>query len=127
MKFTKVILAILAIWGVTVIFLGLFNLQIYFPFNVADAEPIPYHRWQSVRFSTFSTLVYFIIQYLIGGRPSSVLSFLATYFKFYILFLSILMWQADVKSNEWWVLGIFVLVTVFVHIEHKKNPRLRHW
>ncbi len=127
MKFTKVILAILAIWGSIVIFLGLFNLQIYFPFNVAVAEPIPYHRWQSVRFATFSALIYFIIQYLIGGKPSSALSFLASYFKFYILFLSILMWQADVKPNEWWMLAFFVLVTVFLHLELRANSRERHW
>ena len=127
MKFTKVILAILAVWGVIVIFLGLFNLQIYFPFNVAVAEPIPYHRWQSVRFATFAALIYFIIQYLIGGRPSSALSFIASYFKFYILFLPILMWKAEVKSNEWWVLVFFVLVTVVLHLELRSNSRERHW
>jgi len=127
MKFTKVVLAILATWAVVAIFLGLFNLQIYFPFNIADAEPIPYHRWQSVRFATMAALIYFIIQYLIGGRPSSALSFIVTYFKFYILFLSILMWKAGVKTNEWWVLVFFVLITVFLHIELKSSSRERHW
>ena len=127
MKFTKVILAILAILGVIVIFLGLFNLQIYFPFNVADAEPIPYHRWQSVRFATFSALIYFIAQYLIGGRPPSALSVIVTYLKFYVLFLSILTWQADVKPSEWWVLVFFVLLTVLLHLELRSSARERHW
>ena len=127
MSVVKIILSLLAIWGLVVISLGLFGLQFYFPFNLGTSDSIPYHRWQSVRFATFAALIYFIIQYLIGGRPSSALSFIASYFKFYILFLPILMWKAEVKSNEWWVLVFFVLVTVVLHLELRSNSRERHW
>ncbi len=127
MNITKVILILLAIIGLLIIFLGLFQLQIYFPFNITDAEPIPYHRWQGVRFATIATIIYFIVQYLVGSRPSSALSFLNVYFKFFIFFLTILMWQANVEIGEWSVLGFFVFVTILLHIERKSNARERHW
>ncbi len=127
MNIIKVILILLAIIGLIIIFLGLLELQVYFPFNIADAEPIPYHRWQGVRFATIATIIYFIVQYLVGARPSSALSFLNVYFKFFILFLSILMWQANVEMGEWWVLGFFIFVTILLHVELKTNARERHW
>ena len=127
MNITKVLLTLLAIIGAIIVFLGLFQLQIYFPFNIADAAPIPYHRWQGVRFATIATLIYFIIQYLIGGRPSSALSFINVFFKFFVFFLFVLMWQADVKVSEWWVLVFFVFVTFFLHLELKSDARRRHW
>ena len=121
MKFTKVILAILAIWGSIVIFLGLFNLQIYFPFNVAVAEPIPYHRWQTVRFSTFATLVFFISRYIAGGRPVSALKVMNVFFKFYVVFGSFLFWRAGADLGEWLVVGFFAFVSIMVHIESRRN------
>ena len=45
MSITKIILILLAIWGMLVIILGLLKLHVFFPFNIADAEAIPYHRW----------------------------------------------------------------------------------
>ena len=127
MNIIKVLLILLAIIGLIIIVLGLFQLQIYFPLNIADAKPIPYHRWQGVRFATIATIIYFIVQYLVEARPSSALTFLNVYFKFFILFLSILMWQANVEMGEWWVLGFFIFVTFLLHIELKTNARERHW
>ena len=56
MSISKIILILLAIWGTLVIILGLLKLHLFFPFNIADAEAIPYHRWQTVRFSAFATV-----------------------------------------------------------------------
>ena len=127
MSISKIILTLLAIWGTLVIILGLLKLHIFFPFKIADAEPIPYHRWQSVRFSAFATVIYFIIRYLIGGRPEGALLVVSVFFRFLILFGAILIWQADVDASEWWVLSFFVFVTLLVHKETKENPRQRHW
>ena len=127
MSLPKVLLLLLAIWGALVIILGLFDLQIFFPFNIADAEPIPYHRWQTVRFSAFATIIYFIIRYLIGGRPEGPLLTISVFFRFLILFGGFLMWQERVDASEWWVLSFFVFVTVVLYQEMKENPRQRHW
>ena len=127
MSITKIVLVLLAIWATLVIILGLFKLQIFFPFNIVDAEPIPYHRWQTVRFSSFATVIYFIIRYLIGGRPEGALLVISVFFRFLILFGAILMWQEDVASSEGWVLSFFIFVTFLLYREMKENPRQRHW
>ena len=127
MNVSKILLVLLAIWGTLVIILGLFNLQIFFPFNIADAEAIPYHRWQTVRFSAFATVIYLIIRYLIGGRPEGALLVVSVFFRFLILFGAILIWQADVDASEWWVLSFFIFVTLLLYKEMKENPRQRHW
>ena len=127
MSISKMLLVLLAIWCALVIILGLFNLQIFFPFNIADAEPIPYHRWQTVRFSAFATIIYLIIRYLIGGRPEGALLVISVFFRFLVLFGAILMWQADVDSSEGWVVAFFIFVNVVLYKEMKENPRQRHW
>ena len=127
MNLSKIILVLLAIWATLVIILGLFKLQIFFPFNIVDAEPIPYHRWQTVRFSAFATVIYLIIRYLIGGRPEGALLVVSVFFRFLILFGAILIWQADVDASEWWVLSFFIFVTLLLYKEMKENPRKRHW
>ena len=127
MSISKMLLVLLAIWCALVIILGLFKLQIFFPFNIADAEPIPYHRWQAVRFSAFATIIYLIIRYLIGGRPEGALLVISVFFRFLVLFGAILMWQADVDSSEGWVMAFFIFVNFVLYKEMKENPRQRHW
>ena len=127
MSISKIILTLLAIWGTLVIILGLLKIHIVFPFNIADAESIPYHRWQSVRFSAFATVIYLIIRYLIGGRPEGALMVVSVFFRFLVLFGAILIWQADLDASEWWGLSFFIFVTLLVHKEMRENPRQRHW
>ena len=127
MSIPKILLGLLALWATVVIFLGLFKLQIFFPFNVADAEPIPYHRWQTVRFSAFGTMIYFTLRYLIGGRPEGALLVISVFFRFLIFFGAILLWQEDVDTSEGWVLAFFAFVTFILYKEMKENPRQRHW
>ena len=127
MNFSKFLLILIAIWATIVIILGLVKLQIFFPLNITDAEAIPYHRWQAVRFATFASIIYFIIKYLIGGRPQSALLAISIYFRFLILFGAILMWQENVDAAEWYILGFFVAVNLILYREMKTNPRQRHW
>ena len=127
MTLTKILLIFIALWATIVILLGLAKLQIFFPFNVTDAEFIPYHRWQAVRFATFASIIYFIIKYLIGGRPETALLAISIYFRFLILFGAILMWQENVEQSEWYVLLFFLAVNFILYRELKRDPRQRHW
>ena len=127
MSISKILLILLAIWGTLIIILGLLKLHIFFPFNIADAEAIPYHRWQTVRFSAFATVIYLIIRYIIGGRPEGALLVISVFFRFLILFGAILMWQEDVDPSEGWVVAFFIFVTFLLYKEMKENPRQRHW
>ena len=52
------------------IFLGIcavLGIQIYFPFNVAEGEEIPYHRMQSIRVAVFITFTFYGALYLINS------------------------------------------------------------
>ena len=63
----KLLVLILSIFA---IFLGIFavlGIQIYFPFNLAEGEEIPYHRMQSIRVAVFITFTYYGALYLINS------------------------------------------------------------
>ena len=57
-------------------FLGIcavLGIQIYFPFNIADGEEIPYHRMQSIRVAVFVTTFYAL--YLINSIREVIIHF----------------------------------------------------
>ena len=130
MSWTKIILSLLAVWACFVVVLGLFKLQIYFPLNVDSADEIPYHRWQTVRFSTFLTIAYFIFGYVGGSRPVSALVVINVFFKIMALMAIILFWTEGVLIKEWGVIVFFVLVSLLLHKATKSQRGLmftKHW
>jgi hypothetical protein len=130
MNFIKILLGLLATWATSIVILGFFDLQIYFPFNIGSAQDIPYHRWQTVRFTTFLTMSYFIIRFVSGSRPVSALSVLDMFFKIMVFVGIINFWIADVLWDEWGVLVFFVIVSVMLHRAAKLNRGamfVKHW
>ena len=121
MNFIKILLFLLAIWAITIVFLGFFDLQIYFPFNLGSAQDIPYHRWQTVRFSTFLTISYFILRFISGSRPVSALGVISVFFKIMVFTGIINFWKADVLWDESGVLAFFLLISVILHRAAKVN------
>ena len=130
MNFIKILLGLLATWATSIVILGFFDLQIYFPFNIGSAQDIPYHRWQTVRFTTFLTMSYFIIRFVSGSRPVSALSVLDMFFKIMVFVGIINFWIADVLWDEWGVLVFFIIVSVMLHRAAKLNRGsmfVKHW
>ena len=121
MNYCKILLGLLGIWALTTVALGFFNFQIYFPFNIGPAEEIPYHRWQTVRCTTFLTLAYFLVRYIGGFRPVSALAVLNMFFKLLVFVAAINFWIADVFSDEWGVLLFFIIVALLTHRATKTN------
>ena len=121
MNYCKILLGLLGVWAVMVVILGLFKLQVYFPFNIGSAEEIPYHRWQTVRFTTFLTVAYFIFRYIGGFRPVSALAVLDMFFKLMVVIATINFWIADKLSDEWGVLLFFVIVALLTHRTARLN------
>ena len=64
---SKLLVGLLALWAVYASVTAFFGISVYFPLRLADAEPIPYHRWQSARISVFLTFAYFAIIHLLNG------------------------------------------------------------
>ena len=121
MNYCKILLGLLGIWALTTVVLGLFNLQVYFPFYIGSAQEIPYHRWQTVRFTTFLTVAYFIFRYIVGFRPVSALAVLDMFFKLLLFVATINFWIADVLKDEWGVLLFFSIIALITHRTTKIN------
>ena len=130
MMFIKTVLCLLAVWGITVVILGFYDFQIFFPFNIGSAQEIPYHRWQTVRFSTFLTISYFILRFVIGSRPVSALGVIDMFFKIMVFVAAINFWKADVLRDEFPVLIFFLIISVLLHRAAKTKREakfLKHW
>ena len=130
MNYCKILLGLLGVWAVTTVAFGFFNIQIYFPFYIGSAQEIPYHRWQTVRFTTFLTMSYFIFRLIGGFRPVSALGVLDMFFKFLALIGAINFWIAGVLSDEWGVLLFFIIVALATHRATKINRGtmfMREW
>ena len=130
MIFIKILLSIIAIWAITIVILGFFDLQVFFPFNLGSAQDIPYHRWQTVRFSTFLTISYFILRFISASRPVSALAVLDMFFKIMVFVGAINFWKADVFWDEFGVLMFFIVISVLLHRAAKVNRKtmfVKHW
>ena len=126
----KTLLCALAFWALSVVIMGFFDLQIYFPFNVGSAKDIPYHRWQTIRFSTFLTISYFILRFISKSRPVSALAVIDVFFKLMVFVGIINFWKADVLLNELPVLVFFALISIGLHRTTKANRGgrfVKHW
>ena len=110
--------------------MGFFDFQVFFPFNIGSAKDIPYHRWQTVRFTSFLTITYFILRFVSGSRPVSALGVLDVFFKIIVLVGVINFWKADVLLNELPVLVFFALISIGLHRTTKANRGgrfVKHW
>jgi hypothetical protein len=120
-----------ATWLVSTVVLGLSGIHIFFPFTIGAAEEIPYYRWQTVRFSTFLTIAYFIIKYAAGSRPVSALAVIDIYFKFMVFIGVIFLWREKNQLLTEWVMAVFwICLSIALHRAVKTNRGARfvkHW
>ena len=63
----KLLVLILSIFSVFLGICAFLGIQIYFPFNVAEGQEIPYHRMQSIRVAVFITFTFYGALYLINS------------------------------------------------------------
>ena len=63
----KLLVFVLSIFAIFLGICAVLGIQIYFPFNVAEGEEIPYHRMQSIRVAVFITFTYYGALYLINS------------------------------------------------------------
>ena len=63
----KILVFTLSIFAIFLGISAVLGIQIYFPFNVAEGEEIPYHRMQSIRVAVFIAFTYYGALYLINS------------------------------------------------------------
>ena len=66
-KISKLLVLVLTLFSIFLGICALLGVQIYFPFNVAEGEEIPYHRMQSIRVAVFMTFTFYGCLYLINS------------------------------------------------------------
>ena len=63
----KLLVLILSLFAIFLGICAVLGIQVYFPFNIAEGEEIPYHRMQSIRVAVFITFTFYGALYLINS------------------------------------------------------------
>ena len=121
---SKIVIICLILWAVYVSLSAFFGVQIYFPFRLAEAKSIPYHRWQSVRVAVFLTLSLFMILHLLNAnREIAPIKFLEIFLTIYTPTLAIFTYQASASTDEYMIVGVFGTVTALLHLANRADTR----
>ena len=105
----KLLVLILSIFAIFLGICAVLGIQIYFPFNVAEGEEIPYHRMQSIRVAVFITFTYYGALYLINSiREVYPIHFLKVFMISFGITSLLFSYQADAGVKEI-ILAIFYL------------------
>ena len=105
----KLLVLILSIFAIFLGICAVLGIQIYFPFNIAEGEEIPYHRMQSIRVAVFITFTFYGALYLINSiKEVYPIHFLKVFMISFGITSLIFAYQAKVGINEI-ILAIFYL------------------
>ena len=121
---SKLLIGLLALWGIYASVTALFGVSIYFPLRLADAEPIPYHRWQTARISVFLTFAYFsFIHLLNGSREIYPIKFLEVYLTILTLVGAVIFVQQEVEPSEYLVVLFFGVCAFILYMASRPTFR----
>ena len=105
----KLLVLILSIFAIFLGICAILGIQIYFPFNVAEGEEIPYHRMQSIRVAVFITFAFYGALYLISSiREVYPIHFLKVFMMSFGITSFVFSYQAEAGVKEI-ILAIFYL------------------
>ena len=121
---SKLVIGSLALWAVYASVTAFFGVSVYFPLRLADADTIPYHRWQAVRISVFLTFAYFsIIHLLNGSREMYPVKFLEAYLTILTLVAVVIFLQQQVQPSEYLVVLFFGVCAFILHMASRATLR----
>ena len=105
----KLLVLILSIFAIFLGTCAILGIQVYFPFNVAEGEEIPYHRMQSIRVAVFITFTFYGALYLINSiKEVYPIHFLKVFMISFGITSLVFSYQADAGVKEI-ILSIFYL------------------
>ena len=105
----KLLVLILSIFAIFLGICAVLGIQIYFPFNVAEGEEIPYHRMQSIRVAVFITFTFYGTLYLINSiKEVYPIHFLKVFMISFGITSLVFSYQAEAGAKEI-ILAIFYL------------------
>ena len=105
----KLLVLVLSIFAIFLGICAVLGIQIYFPFNVAEGEEIPYHRMQSIRVAVFITFTFYGALYLINSiKEVYPIHFLKVFMVSFGITSLVFAYQAEAGIKEI-ILAIFYL------------------
>ncbi len=123
---STVLLLFLAVYSVLTALGAFAGITIYFPFNISDAESIPYHRWQSVRVAVFLAFAYFTLLHIFRGTKALYpIKFLEIFIKILTFTGIFLFYREGVLTDDYAIIIFFIGCSAILHISAR--PRLRKY
>ena len=112
----NLLVGLLSLWAIYTIVSNFVGVTVYFPFNLAIDQDIPYHRWQSVRLALFATFAFYGFMHLLhGSREVYPVHFLKTYL-FALSFIAVgVCLQEGVNALEYLLPALFFWIAVSLH------------
>tara|TARA_B100000902_G_scaffold268092_1_gene254145 strand:- start:57 stop:449 length:393 start_codon:yes stop_codon:yes gene_type:complete len=105
----KLLVLTLSIFATFLGICAVIGIQIYFPFNIAEGEEIPYHRMQSIRVAVFITFAFYSALYLINSiKEVYPIHFLKVFMISFGITSLVFSYQAEAGMKEI-ILAIFYL------------------
>jgi len=112
----NLLVGLLSLWAIYTIVSNFVGVTVYFPFNLAVEQDIPYHRWQTARLAVFATFAFYGVMHLLhGSREVYPVHFLKTYlFMLSVIGLVVFM-QEGVHPIEYALVGLFFWIALTLH------------
>ena len=122
--FSKILISVFVFWMLCIGIMGIFGIQIQFPFTILQEAEIAYYKLQAIRLGVFLTLAYYGIQYLLDlSKEVYPISFLKVYI-FNMCFSGIIiMYREDVPKEEYWIPAFWLAFLLIINIA--TTPRYR--
>ena len=121
---SKIIIGLLSLLAAIFIFAEIIGYTIYFPFNFAEREEIPYHRSQSIRLSVFLTFIYFGFRYIYFQTEKLYpIQFLDIYIKSLTICSLFVFYSLDVAFSEYYFVVFFFIISIILHFSARKKIR----
>ena len=121
---SKLTVGLLALWATYAIISEIIGVTIFFPFNIAESQNIPYHRLSSLRLSIFVTFIYFSFRFIfLQSEKLYPIQFLDVYLKSLTLCGAFVFYSTGVEWREYYFVLFFLVVSTITHFASRKKIR----
>ena len=121
---SKIIVGLLALWATSAFIAELLGVTIFFPFNIAEREDVPYHRLTSIRLSILLSFSYFGFRYIFfQSEKLYPIQFLDIYIKFFTITSLFVFYSMNVELREYYFVFFLFVVSIILHFASRKKVR----
>jgi len=112
----NLLVGLLSLWAIYTIVSNFVGVTVYFPFNLAVEQEIPYHRWPTARLAVFATFAFYGVMHLLhGSREVYPVHFLKTYLFMLSVIGLVVFIQEGVHPIEYALVGLFFWIALILH------------